>query len=195
MTENEKLRALLAEARKTVHTILDIDALHGWACEAVDDEPALDDLMRDLRARIDAALAEPGESDPPKSPEWACYNCGSMGDFSPIQYAAGDYDIECANCGSKNTDEAGNVVQRLVLDLDEARAERDEARAEAARWREEGEGLLRYACEASAAYKAGAEAMREAAALEVECNDAECRCDGDRHAEWIRALPIPEDKR
>lgn len=44
------------------------------------------------------------------------------------------------------------------------------------------------------AYRRGAEAMREAAALEVECNDAECRCDGDRHAEWIRALPIPEDR-
>ena len=59
MTENEKLRALLAEARKIVHTILDIDALHGWACESDGDEPALDDLLRDLRSRIDAALAEP----------------------------------------------------------------------------------------------------------------------------------------
>jgi hypothetical protein len=77
--------------------------------------------------RIDAALAEPVESGPP---EWACYNCGSMGDFSPIQYPDGDYDIECANCGSQDTDEAGNVVSQLVLDLDKARAERDEARDE-----------------------------------------------------------------
>lgn len=171
MSEVEKLRALLAEALGRV----------GLFCDD------------DLRQRIDAALAEPVESDPPKSPEWACYNCGSMGDFSPIQYAAGDYDIECANCGSKNTDEAGNVVQRLVLDLDEARAERDEARAEAARWREEGEGLLRYACEASAAYKAGAEAMREAAAQLVS-NERRLWLRSELVFD-IRALPIPEDKR
>ena len=114
VTENEKLRALLAEARLRIAPCVQAPCTNDGCC---------------LRSRIDAALAEPVESDPPKPPEWACYNCGSMGDFSPIQYAAGDYDIECANCGSKNTDEAGNVIRRLVLDLDEARAERDEARA------------------------------------------------------------------
>lgn len=57
MTENERLRALLKEARASVHLILDIDALQGWACEAVDDAPPVDDVLRDLRQRIDAALA------------------------------------------------------------------------------------------------------------------------------------------
>jgi hypothetical protein len=48
---------LLREARKLIHTTLDINALHEWACESDGDELALDDLMYSLRGRIDAALA------------------------------------------------------------------------------------------------------------------------------------------
>ncbi len=57
---------------------------------------------------------------------------------------------------------------------------------------------LRRAEKAEAAYEAifqqGVEAMRQAAAEEVDCNDPECGCRGDRHAERIRALPTPEYK-
>ena len=49
--------ALLREARKLIHTTLDINALRVWACESDGDELALDDLMYSLRGRIDAALA------------------------------------------------------------------------------------------------------------------------------------------
>ena len=50
--------------------------------------------------------------------------------------------------------------------------------------------LQRAACDA--AYRRGAEAMREAAAL--ECDD-KFEFDGSNLARAIRALPIPEDKR
>ena len=59
MTENEKLLALLAEARAAIHQVIDIDALQGWACESRDGEPSTETLLRHLRQRIDAALAEP----------------------------------------------------------------------------------------------------------------------------------------
>ena len=177
MTENEKLRALLAEARR-------------WVVGVQDD--ALD-------KRIDAALAEPVVDESARVP-WACHDCGSMGDFSSVQYAAGDFDVACDACGSKDTGEASAVLGGFISDLEETRRERDEARAEAARWREEGEGLLRYACEASAAYKRGAEAMREAAAKEVFAfygwskDNETTRTDIKNLAELIDALPAPEDK-
>jgi hypothetical protein len=53
---------LLREARKLIHTTLDINALREWACESDGDELALDDLMYSLRGRIDAALAESRDS-------------------------------------------------------------------------------------------------------------------------------------
>jgi hypothetical protein len=71
--------------------------------------------------------------------------------------------------------------------------ERDEARAEALRWRLEGEGLLRYASEAvSEAFQRGAKAMRESAAQEASRVTANFYEDAAGAA--IRALPLPEDK-
>ena len=62
---------LLREARKLIHTTLDIDALHDWACESDGDELALDDSMYSLRGRIDAALKEH------ETPvEWVCPRLG-----------------------------------------------------------------------------------------------------------------------
>lgn len=107
MTENEKLRELLAEARKIVHTILDIDALHGWACESDDDEPAMDDLMRDLRARIDAALAEP------------------VSDSTAVRLQRVRKALTAAVPADGTIGNADDVsrVARLVAERDEARAE------------------------------------------------------------------------
>jgi hypothetical protein len=59
---NAELLDLLREARKLIHTTLDINALREWACESDGDELALDDLMYSLRGRIDAALAERQDS-------------------------------------------------------------------------------------------------------------------------------------
>ena len=123
------------------------------------------------------------EGGSPKQTEWACYDCGSTGDFSTVQHPAGDYDVKCDGCGSTRTDEAGSVVRRLVLDLDTAQAERDEARAEVA-----------------AAYQRGAEAMREAAAgkayTTLSLHPQPCRRSELREAivEAIEALPMPEEK-
>ncbi len=54
---NVELLDLLREARRLIHTTLDIDALRDWARESDDGEPSLDDSLRHLRANIDAALA------------------------------------------------------------------------------------------------------------------------------------------
>jgi hypothetical protein len=58
-TQNERLRALLAEARTVIHQVIYNDTLQDWACESVEDEPSMEDILRDMRGRIDAALAEP----------------------------------------------------------------------------------------------------------------------------------------
>jgi hypothetical protein len=100
--------------------------------------------------------------------------------------------VMLSDCARKGC-EYQRVAEEFGVALTSAVKERDEARAEAARWREEGEGLLRYACEASAAaYQRGAEAMREAAAREAVArpfvNDTP-----ESIERAIRALPIPKD--
>ena len=61
-TQNEKLRALLAEARNVIHQVIYNDTLQDWACESVEDEPSMEDILREMRGRIDATLAEPVET-------------------------------------------------------------------------------------------------------------------------------------
>jgi hypothetical protein len=117
MTENEKLRALLAEARVLCDYNVDAQG------------------RRELRARIDAALAEPVVK-------------------------------------PKRIDAHDALYRRICEDREfweNYERERDESRAEVKR-----------------AYQRGAEAMREAAAI---------NCAGQVCAAQIRALPVPEDKR
>jgi hypothetical protein len=78
--------------------------------------------------------------------------------------------------------------------VEKLKRERDEARAEATRWRLEGEGLLRYASEAvSEAFQRSAEAMREAAAQ--DCIDfwGKGHLSGTLQAARVRALPLPDE--
>lgn len=150
MTENEKLRSLLAEAQS------------GLMCDRYREAwERCDCAVCAVKTRIDAALAEP------------------VGDALEWQTAI--------------TKALSESQERLADEVREARRERDEARAEAARRREEGEGLLQYAFEAYVAYQRGAEAMREAAATLVSSNATGWASVGDMEAA-IRALPLPEDK-
>lgn len=181
MTEVEKLRALLAEAQKWV----EVSPYGGIQLQG----EHFSDKVRFLR-RIDAALAEPVEGGSPEQTKWACYDCGSTGDFLPVQHPAGDYDVKCDGCGSTRTDEIDSAVRRLVLNLDTAQAERDEARAEVERLRTKAMMVIgdRYREGWMKGRQRGAEAMREAAAQVC-----------DEHNVWgardaIRALPLPEDK-
>ncbi len=152
MTQNERLRALLAEARETLRDFAenwdcDSDAhKHGTTCRVCE--------SREAQQRIEAALAEPGDVHP-----------------------------------SSLTD----VVTLLENERDEARAEIERLKSDSS-W-----GALRrlddaWRAESSAAYRRGAEAMREAAVREIDCTFNDCDCRGDMHAKTIRDLPIPEDK-
>lgn len=60
--------------------------------------------------------------------QWACLDCGvlSSGGFQTVQYSAGDYDVECSNCGSKSTDELELAYVRIHTMADEARAALEE---------------------------------------------------------------------
>ncbi len=159
MTENEKLRALLEEARN-------LYGCHG-ACTA--------DCVW---TRIDAALAEPVADDC----GWHEYLRGDAaeGDARLLLDGAG----RASRTGDDDLANAalyGAAAIRLVPRLS---TERDEARAEVA-----------------AAYRRGAEAMREAAAgkayTTLSLHDEPCRRSELRQAvvHAIEALPIPEDKR
>jgi hypothetical protein len=66
MSQNEKLRALLAEARDLFETMRQADAFAPHAYDRGDDDASIVDLARHIRARIDAALAEP--TGPERSP-------------------------------------------------------------------------------------------------------------------------------
>jgi hypothetical protein len=202
MSEVEKLRALLAEARAAIHLVLDIDALQGWACEAVDDAPPVDDLLRDIRQRIDAALAEPVKG----------YSEGLPTDEPADAYVNGLW--EGMLTAQRERDEARAEVERLRG-----------AKPELPPRPPDGDGLPRYGIRwngptapiavpmadgywtpwhlADAAYRRGAEAMREAAARECwALSDEMANVRGmlteqgtaQNAATRIRALPIPEDK-
>jgi hypothetical protein len=157
-SENEKLRALLAEARKVVQGVLraaNSTPYAQWSCDQHRAEI--------VREAIDAALAEPVAE---------CARCETLRDLADkAAWAQGD-------------------AQRRMI---KAQQERDEARAEVERLkrfvREESMPVAR-----AIAYKAGAEAMREAAAQ--DCIDlwGKGHLSGVLQAERIRALPLPEDK-
>lgn len=202
MTNEEKLRALLAEAQ---HALLTKD----------------DDLAASLDARIDAALAEPVRKDGYPS---ACAWCPEHG---PLR--ATDEDGCCPFCGStaigkgaetalllqRERYETRIAVERLRdkarrFDLDQAGIEsraRDaaalvEARDEIERltkvhaeWREEGtrNALEEIDREIEKAFRRGAKAMREAAAIRLDAEGINGST-GPYFGNIIRALPVPEDE-
>jgi methylphosphotriester-DNA--protein-cysteine methyltransferase len=159
MTENEKLRALLAEAREWVRTFGEA----GCPADQCEECAAADEMVQ----RIDAALAEPvGE----------CARCETLRDLADkAAWAQGD-------------------AQRRMI---EEQKQRDEARAEVERLKESNR-LLRHdadkewgaaATAIAAAFRRGAEAMREAA-MGAAWHSAAMGLH-----ERIKEMPLPEDKR
>jgi hypothetical protein len=221
MTQNEKLRALLADARAITQDSLDSNTT-GFEAENEACKCNACERYRSIIARIDAALEEPvGDWQPHEDPSRTAY----------VVQVERERDEAVA---------AFHEATRLRSGIQQARIkaenERDEARAEVEYAYREG-GALHEAKiaqaeaeqERDAAYQRGAEAMREAAAewftgdIERaaagahEAYQREAHRRGDvRHAdayaelpdatkEWdrvlcrwvageVRALPIPEDK-
>ena len=169
MTENEKLRALLAEA-------LDALTYHVNEAEQRHEKERLIRPDRDLTNRIDAALAEPVPDEPAvirfSSPVYACLDCGHCDDGLTLTWRDGESTkAMCLKCRQNRVENIEGSVLALVR-------ERDEARAEVER-----------------AYRRGAEAMREAAAQGLDRLLTKKKAT----AIWvspdeIRTLPLPEDK-
>jgi hypothetical protein len=187
MAENEKLRSLLAEARR----VLSMNCDSGLCCA--------------VRARIDAALAEP------------------MSDAAMAWQSVKDLALSAA----RERDEARAEVERLKDDLDMVDSDLQIAvkrlTAECERLRRERDAACMAAGEYSQddvnamttdmialrkeyeknAYQRGAEAMREAAAkvaqkraalyADTPVDKAWCRSAACVEEE-IRALPTPEEK-
>jgi hypothetical protein len=148
MSQNEKLRTLLSEARDLFKTMRQADAFAPHAYDRGDDDASIVDLARHIHARIDATLAEP------TGPE-----------RSPLYPGEGTWSV---------------FAEKVERDRDEARA----ALADA--------------------YRRGAEAMREQAAMVDPYGLHLDRAEFARVISGpasivqiiragIRALPIPED--
>jgi len=201
MNEIEKLRALLAEAHDRLRKARYLTPV------------TMSEQIGDLVGRIDAALAEPVEPVEEVEHHWAdysgvqaCWTCGMVkradGSNKPCR---GKTTIglrtACADC--ENSFRLAGTRER----------ERDEARAEVRKLRDI---LCHKRAEVEgAAYRRGAEAMREAAAKEMlrlrnrynerintmQIIGAEvpdhlgiAREEAGCHMDIIRALPLPEDK-
>ena len=202
MTQNEKLRALLADARAITQDSLDSNTT-GFEAENEACKCNACERYRSIIARIDAALEEPvGDWQPHEDPSRTAY----------VVQVERERDEAVA---------AFHEATRLRSGIQQARIkaenERDEARAEVEYAYREG-GALHEAKiaqaeaeqERDAAYQRGAEAMRGAAvgasverarywtetsAAEGGITTMEDRAEEARSiADDIRALPIPEDK-
>ena len=154
-----------------------------------------------------------------RAPEgWTCDedDCGAVRNLCAV-CAHGELSRERdeARAELEHAYREGGALYEAKIAQREAEAERDEARAEVERLRDSKrsalppvnpeheaivDGMLaqtraqatkRPIC--SDAYRRGAEAMREACAQRVTCLADACPCQGKKHAENIRALPIPED--
>lgn len=187
----QKLRALLAEARKHVAQ------LAWWP-----NDPFL--------AQIDAALAQPAADEPAAirfgSPMYACLDCGYCDEGLTLVWQDGESTrAMCVKCRQNRVENIEGAVPVLACERDEARAEVERLRGEAVAWKEHSEAAERFwrsavsfaEQEVERAYRRGANAMREAAAQMcaqagygtlLDTNDCE------RWAARIRALPIPEDE-
>jgi hypothetical protein len=68
--------------------------------------------------KIDIKLVLPEEEDAdPQPPRWRCNACGNRDGFNTVQHEAGDFDVECAFCGSRDTEEDGLVEVTPVKEL------------------------------------------------------------------------------
>jgi heterodisulfide reductase subunit C len=107
VTENEKLRALLAEARVLCDYNVDAQG------------------RRELRVRIDAALAEPvGVGMDP--PTYACLDCGHCMHGITFAWQDGERPRSmCLKCRRNRVDAIELVIEKLVRERDEARASHD----------------------------------------------------------------------
>ena len=164
-TQNEKLRALLAEARTVIHQVIYNDTLQDWACESVEDEPSMEDILREMRGRIDATLAEPVETG------------GAVKGLS------------------NERDHFKAMLRERAEELVAAREEIERLRADKGaldgiidRLEREIDGPQGFRARAATAFVRGAEAMREAAMGAAWHSNAM----GVHNK--IRALAIPEDK-
>lgn len=160
MTQNERLRELLAEARETLR-----DFAENWDCDSDAHKYGTTCRVcesREAQQRIDAALAEP---------------VGTAPERSPLAPGEGTWSV---------------FAMKVVQERDEARAEIERLKSDSS-W-----GALRrlddeWRTESSAAFRRGAEAMREAAADLFHGNKPGLAAI-PTWSTFIRSLPIPEDK-
>ena len=194
----EKLRALLAEARAITQDSLDSNTT-GFEAENEVCKCNACERYRNIIARIDAALAEPVESDAEKGRRLVAEAHESWTSKRvSFEEAWRLKDTQrIAKVGARNGVAPGTAFADLVEKLER---ERDEARAEVKRLKESNR-LLHHdsdkewgaaATAIAAAYQRGAEAMREAAASAVLTR---FHLSSVTLAKSIRALPVPEDKR
>ena len=135
MTENEKLRALLAEAQDCLHTAM---------------EYRYSDLVEALIPRIDAALAEPVVE---------CARCETLRELADTAAAEQGLAQRRMMEAQRERDEARAEVERLQAELVRV------GRAEFDRGAKQGVEQALWASRTAqeTAYQRGAEAMREAA--------------------------------
>lgn len=124
MTENEKLRALLAEIRTTLLG-------SAWMHQGHGDFPAskcgLCQPVFAMRVRIHAALAEPVVEEPVAirsgSPMYACLDCGHCDEALTLSWQDGEPTrAMCVKCRQNRVDHIEGAVLALVRERDEARA-------------------------------------------------------------------------
>jgi hypothetical protein len=213
MTEVEKLRALLAEARKSVARMNDdalLDSIDAALAEPVVETLTIDQHKEVTQKRVDHTIHY--------------RNLAIVLGAKPNQMLT-DYDKELCEKGIDPDDNSGGYHWSVRDSLDEAEdlweknerleRERDETQAEVERLQDERARIekahiVALTLNRTEAYQRGAEAMREAAALCVEIRKRywieTSAAEGglplvDYRAEEasfaaldIRDLPLPEDK-
>jgi hypothetical protein len=174
MTENQRLRELLKEARDLLKTMRGADSFAPHAYDRGDDDASVVELARHIHARIDDALAEPPDTE--RSP--LCPGEGTWSVFA--EKVVAERDEARARCeklrelADMAAAEQGLAQRRMM----EAQKERDEARAALAD-----------------AFRRGAEAMRDqAASLFDGGQNVPGLMRSPEFRDFIRALPIPKDK-
>ena len=169
MTENEKLRALLAEALDAMHCEDDGDGITSHRCGRCDEFVDRNDKVRD---RIKAALAEPVE---PSESEYAMH-ARIRADYDKT--VADSWRAHSAKLESER-DEARAEVRRTYIELSEVISRNAEA----------------YERGAEAMREAAAQVAHNRAILPVDTATDAAWCRSAACIEGvIRALPLPEDK-
>ena len=173
MSENEKLRALLAEARDEIVWLTLYDE---------------SDRSTEVKERIDAALAEPVAT--------VCIDCGGLlTEVRPGRHHCNACDaarvIEAMKC---ERDEARAEIERISAEYEAVCADLLQHKEDRLRLRAENMRLTR---EAVGAFRAGARAMRDKAADYIKNNivgdQASMVLVAKVYEKEIRSLPLPED--